>query len=232
MAPPEWRQHRLIGFHQDTLRANASTGDDINQEDSENSCCSWIIRQSTLSKTTPPQMVFYHQARRCKWHQQHGGPKGPSLYTPSAHGPNPIAFMTPSPGSLPTLSNPNLSASDQSLSCATFNLSEFSDFEVQKVADQNLILKSTYNDSALLVLDELEYVLPIREHVLFNPEDNLSGFQLEKMHDLHLKFGIYSQEGVKPTRGLTALSFLANQNIPPTFSKERSSKLILPIICF
>ncbi|KAH9822238.1 hypothetical protein DFH28DRAFT_948079 [Melampsora americana] len=35
---------------------------------------------SSLSKTTPPQMVFYHQASRCKWHQQRGGLTGPSLY--------------------------------------------------------------------------------------------------------------------------------------------------------
>ncbi|KAH9812140.1 hypothetical protein DFH28DRAFT_846045, partial [Melampsora americana] len=49
--------------------------------------------------TTPPQMVFYHQASRCEWHQQRGGPIGPSLYNPSAHGANPVAFMTPSPGS-------------------------------------------------------------------------------------------------------------------------------------
>ncbi|KAH9814769.1 hypothetical protein DFH28DRAFT_841514, partial [Melampsora americana] len=59
------------------------------------------VHRCTLSKTTPPQMVFYHQASRCEWHQQRGGPIGPSLYNPSLHGPNPIAFMTPSPGSRP-----------------------------------------------------------------------------------------------------------------------------------
>ncbi|KAH9811448.1 hypothetical protein DFH28DRAFT_867141, partial [Melampsora americana] len=35
------------------------------------------VHRCTLSKTTPPQMVFYHQASRCEWHQQRGGPTGP-----------------------------------------------------------------------------------------------------------------------------------------------------------
>ncbi|KAH9820380.1 hypothetical protein DFH28DRAFT_1121591 [Melampsora americana] len=89
---------------------------------------------STISKTTPPQMVFYHQAIRCKWHQQRGGPIGPSLYNPSAHGANPVAFMTPSPGSRPTFPLQNLSQSDRS------------------------VLETTKNDSGFLVSDSLEYV--------------------------------------------------------------------------
>ncbi|KAH9814394.1 hypothetical protein DFH28DRAFT_826624, partial [Melampsora americana] len=57
------------------------------------------VHRCTLLKTTPPQMVFYHQASRCEWHQQRGGPTGPSLYNPSAQVGHNMAFMTPSPGS-------------------------------------------------------------------------------------------------------------------------------------
>ncbi|KAH9817683.1 hypothetical protein DFH28DRAFT_1156052 [Melampsora americana] len=205
MAPLEWTQRRRMVFRRDTLRANVSTGGE----------------PSTLSKTTPPQMVFYHQASRCEWHQQRGGPTRPSLYDPSAQGPNAMAFMTPTPVCRPPLAHPNVSASEQSLSQGTFHSTEISEVEVQTRADRNRSLEDTFDDSGFSVSDSLEYVSPNREVVVSDSEEDesgdmicddlntqsnsVSGFDSEKMHDLHLKFTIFSQQGVNPARGPTAL---------------------------
>ncbi|KAH9814188.1 hypothetical protein DFH28DRAFT_1222044 [Melampsora americana] len=145
---------------------------------------------------------------------QRGGPTGPSMYNPSAHAPNPIAFITPPPGSHPTFPNPNVSASDHSLSQATFNSSEYSNIEILNRANPNQSLE--HNESARLVSDSLEYISPVREDANSDSQDNDSGnmicdhansdsgLELETMHDVHLKFTIYSQQGVSPARGPTA----------------------------
>ncbi|KAH9816311.1 hypothetical protein DFH28DRAFT_1125769 [Melampsora americana] len=169
---------------------------------------------STISKTTPPQMVFYHQASRCEWHQQRGGPIGPSLYNPSSHVPNPNAFMTPSPGSRPTFPHPNISASDRSVSQTTFNSSDHSDQELQIRADRNPLLE--HDDTSRSVSESLECLSPVREHAASDSEAEVSGNMMcdesnsdsgmdsEIMHELHLKFTIHSQQGVNPARGPTA----------------------------
>ncbi|KAH9807053.1 hypothetical protein DFH28DRAFT_144684 [Melampsora americana] len=178
---------------------------------------------STLSKTTPPQMVFYHQASRCEWHQQRGGPTGPSLYNPSAQGANSMAFMTPSPSSRPTIPNPNRSASNHSLSQPTFNSSQHSENVDQNGNDLNQMLETTYDERSISASDSLDYVSPLRdneqevsvsededsgnmicdEHHTQSNSD--SGFDSEKYQDLHLKFTIHSQQGINPARGPTSL---------------------------
>ncbi|KAH9807529.1 hypothetical protein DFH28DRAFT_1073243 [Melampsora americana] len=178
------------------------------------------VHRCSLSKTTPPQMVFYHQASRCEWHQQRGGPTGPSLYNPSKHGPNAMSFMTPSPAPRQTMANPMISGSERSLSQATFNSSEYSEQDLQNRADSNRSLEIANEDSGYSVSDSVEYVSPIREEVVSESEGDVSGnmvcddlhtqsnsdsgFDSEKMHDMHLKFTIYSQQGVNPARGPTA----------------------------
>ncbi|KAH9817704.1 hypothetical protein DFH28DRAFT_1156181 [Melampsora americana] len=167
------------------------------------------VSTKTYRGTMRPQV-----ASRCEWHQQRGGPTGPSLYNPSAQGQNPIAFMTPPPGSRPAFPNPNISASDRSLSQATFSSSEYSDLEVQNRSDPDRSLE--HDDRARSVSESLEYVSLVREHTISHSEDEGSGnmicdqsnsetgLDLEKMHNLHLKFTIYSQQGVNPARGPTA----------------------------
>ncbi|KAH9822239.1 hypothetical protein DFH28DRAFT_948082 [Melampsora americana] len=107
------------------------------------------------------------------------------------------------------MANPMLSGSEQSLSQATFNST-----------DSNRSLEIANKDSGYLGLDSVEYVLPIREEVVSESEEDVSGnmvcddlhtqsnsdsgFDSEKMHDMHLKFTIYSQQGVNPARGPTA----------------------------
>ncbi|KAH9808552.1 hypothetical protein DFH28DRAFT_1193908 [Melampsora americana] len=146
--------------------------------------------------------------------ENHSASDGPSLYNPSSHGPNPIAFMTPSPGSRPTFPHPNVSASKQSVSQTTFNSSNHSDQELQIRADCNQSLEN--DDSCQSVSDSLEYPLPVREHAASDSEAEVSGNMIcdesnldsgmdsERMHELHLKFTIFSQQGVNPARGPTA----------------------------
>ncbi|KAH9812913.1 hypothetical protein DFH28DRAFT_1129212 [Melampsora americana] len=131
-----------------------------------------------------------------------------------------MAFMTPSPASRHPMTNPNISATDRSLSQTTFNSSEYSDIDIQNPADQFQLIESSNDETATSVLDSLEYVSPGREQVLPGPEEDVSGnmicddnhtqslsdsgFNSEKYVDLHLKFTIYSQQGVNPARGPTA----------------------------
>ncbi|KAH9809112.1 hypothetical protein DFH28DRAFT_1190277 [Melampsora americana] len=175
---------------------------------------------STLSKSTPPQMVFYHQASRCEWLQHRGGPTGPSLYNPSAHGANPVAFMTPSPGSRPTFPNQTSSAIDRSVSRSTINSSGHSEVGVQNGADQNRMMEPSNDDSGVSGSESLEYIASNRDEVVSDSEADDSeqmicdepqsqsisdsGIDSEIMHDLHLKFTIHSQQGVNPARGPTA----------------------------
>ncbi|KAH9811447.1 hypothetical protein DFH28DRAFT_931884 [Melampsora americana] len=131
-----------------------------------------------------------------------------------------MAFVTPSPGSQPPMTNPNISATDRSLSQTTFNSSEYSDFDIQNPVDRFQLIESSNDETATSVLDSLEYVSPGRDQVLPGPEEDVSGnmicdnnhtqslsdsgFNSEKYVDLHLKFTIYSQQGVNPARGPTA----------------------------
>ncbi|KAH9807508.1 hypothetical protein DFH28DRAFT_1139021 [Melampsora americana] len=128
--------------------------------------------------------------------------------------------MTPSPASRPTMANPNISASERSVSQSTFNSSEYSDLDLQKRINPNRSLEIANKDSGVSPSASLEYVSPVREEVVSDSEEEVSdnmicddlhtqsnlysGLESEKMHDMHLKFTIYSQQGVNPARGPTA----------------------------